>query len=92
MSAALAVLTACGSSDSPADTVSTPQATSTRTIASQSTPTSVSATAATETVTGNEQRPLAPDFTLPNANGPEVTLSELSAEQPVILVFYRAFW
>ncbi len=34
----------------------------------------------------------APDFTLPNANGPEVTLSDLSAEQPVVLVFYRAFW
>ncbi len=35
---------------------------------------------------------VAPDFTLPSANSSPVTLSELSAEKPVVLVFYRAFW
>jgi peroxiredoxin len=35
---------------------------------------------------------VAPDFTLPSANSGEVTLSALAAEQPVVLVFYRAFW
>lgn len=35
---------------------------------------------------------IAPDFTLPSANSEPVTLSELSAEKPVVLVFYRAFW
>jgi hypothetical protein len=41
---------------------------------------------------GTEPGDIAPDFTLPSANGPDVTLSALSAQQPVVLVFYRAFW
>ena len=40
----------------------------------------------------DKQIGIAPDFTLPNAKGSAVTLSELSSESPVVLVFYRAFW
>ena len=35
---------------------------------------------------------LAPDFTLPNAQGGEVTLSGYRGDKNVVLVFYRAFW
>lgn len=34
----------------------------------------------------------APDFTLPNAHGQPVTLSEQLAEGPVVLTFYRGAW
>ncbi len=37
-------------------------------------------------------RELALDFTLPNAQGGEVTLSDYRGEKNVVLVFYRAFW
>jgi peroxiredoxin len=40
----------------------------------------------------NQLISVAPDFTLPNATGADITLSELSAQQPVVLVFYRAYW
>jgi len=34
----------------------------------------------------------APDFTLPNASGKDVTLSELLKDGPVVLSFYRGAW
>lgn len=34
----------------------------------------------------------APDFTLPNARGGQVTLSKLVAKGPVVLTFYRGGW
>jgi len=34
----------------------------------------------------------APDFALPNGDGKLVTLSEVTARSPVMLVFYRGFW
>ncbi len=34
----------------------------------------------------------APDFTLPNATGGEVTLSELLVDGPAVLSFYRGAW
>lgn len=34
----------------------------------------------------------APDFTLPNAHGDDVTLAELLAEGPVVVSFYRGGW
>ncbi len=34
----------------------------------------------------------APDFTLPNAHGGDVTLSQYRDDKNVVLVFYRAFW
>jgi peroxiredoxin len=34
----------------------------------------------------------APDFVLPNANGREVRLTDLLAQGPVVLVFYRGAW
>ena len=33
-----------------------------------------------------------PDFTLPDAAGRPVSLSEFRGKQPVILVFYRGYW
>ncbi len=37
--------------------------------------------------------PKAPEFTLPSANkGTEISLSQFQGGQPVVLVFYRAYW
>ena len=37
-------------------------------------------------------RPAAVDFSLPSAQGPQYTLSSFAGQQPVVVVFYRAFW
>jgi cytochrome oxidase Cu insertion factor (SCO1/SenC/PrrC family) len=34
----------------------------------------------------------APDFTLPDASGRPVTLTEYRGKKPVVLVFYRGAW
>jgi hypothetical protein len=34
----------------------------------------------------------APDFTLPDAAGRPVTLSDYRGKQPVVVVFYRGYW
>ena len=34
----------------------------------------------------------APDFTLPNPNGEQVSLSRLLAQGPVVVTFYRGTW
>jgi cytochrome oxidase Cu insertion factor (SCO1/SenC/PrrC family) len=34
----------------------------------------------------------APDFTLPDAGGRQVTLSEYRGKKAVLLVFYRGYW
>jgi cytochrome oxidase Cu insertion factor (SCO1/SenC/PrrC family) len=34
----------------------------------------------------------APDFTLEDQNGRQVTLSDSRSKNPVVLVFYRAYW
>lgn len=34
----------------------------------------------------------APDFTLPNARGEAVTLSQLLAKGPAVIAFYRGAW
>jgi len=39
-----------------------------------------------------KQGEAAPDFTLPNARGEQVTLSKLLVEGPVVLAFYRGGW
>jgi cytochrome oxidase Cu insertion factor (SCO1/SenC/PrrC family) len=35
---------------------------------------------------------LAPDFTLEDQNGKQVTLSAARGKSPVVLVFYRGYW
>jgi peroxiredoxin len=35
---------------------------------------------------------VAPDFTVPDANEVRRQLSELCAERPIVLVFYRGHW
>jgi peroxiredoxin len=35
---------------------------------------------------------LAPDFSLPESTGATVTLAELTADMPCVLVFYRGHW
>jgi hypothetical protein len=35
---------------------------------------------------------IAPDFTLPNASGEQVKLSDLLARGPVVVSFYRGTW
>ena len=72
-------------STAPVATLPAVDPTATSEAGSQSDPTPTSEPAISN-------RAIAPDFTLPNANGEQVTLSELSAEQPVVVVFYRAFW
>lgn len=37
-------------------------------------------------------RPTAVDFSLPSAQGPQYSLSSFTGQQPVVVVFYRAFW
>lgn len=39
-----------------------------------------------------EQGPGVHDFTLPTADGQQVTLSSYLGEQNVVIVFYRAWW
>jgi len=89
---------ACGSSDAPSDEpTSTPmesaESTSTATTGT-SDPTAT--TDPTEPITSNRPIPepgdAAPGFVLPSATSSDVTLSELTAEGPVVVVFYRAFW
>ena len=40
----------------------------------------------------NEISTMAPDFTLPSIQGPEYKLSDFRGKQPVVIVFYRAYW
>ncbi len=40
-----------------------------------------------------ESRAKAPEFTLPAANkGTDISLAQFQGDQPVVLVFYRAYW
>ena len=43
-------------------------------------------------VTFVDESDMASDFTLPNAHGGDVTLSQYRDDKNVVLVFYRAFW
>ena len=57
-------------------------------------PTAVAASqpAATPTPPPAPAREAAVDFSLPSAQGPQYTLSSFAGQQPVVVVFYRAFW
>jgi hypothetical protein len=41
---------------------------------------------------GEVQGGLAADFSLPDTAGTKVTLAELTAQGPAVLVFYRGYW
>lgn len=93
--ASVVSLAACAGSEAaaqPTPTASAPAADST--LATQPPAPAPTATSRAKPSTGplNLRISVAPDFTLPNANGSDITLSALSSQQPVVLVFYRAFW
>lgn len=106
--AALAfVLAACGDTAAPAETAaqSTPAATQAPAPAATEPPApppptpTPQPTAAltphppiTPPPTQDPARPAAVDFSLPSAQGPQYTLSSFAGQQPVVVVFYRAFW
>ncbi len=58
----------------------------------QPTPTPVPQPPATPTPPPAPARAAAVDFSLPSAQGPQYTLSSFAGQQPVVVVFYRAFW
>ncbi|MBK8235858.1 MAG: redoxin domain-containing protein [Deltaproteobacteria bacterium] len=39
-----------------------------------------------------QPREVAPEFTLPDADGNPVSLAQLRSRGPVVLVFYRGWW
>ena len=78
------VLAACGDTAAPAETAAevTPAATQ---APAPPTATDTPAPAA-------PARAAAVDFSLPSAQGPQYTLNSFAGQQPVVVVFYRAFW
>ncbi|MCY4111544.1 MAG: hypothetical protein OXF96_06350 [Chloroflexi bacterium] len=99
------VLAACGDTTAPAEPVaeSAPAATAASAPATataapppaptpQPTATQAPQPAATPTPPPAPARPVAVDFSLPSAQGPQYTLSSFAGQQPVVVVFYRAFW
>ena len=98
------VLAACGDSPAPAEpaaeaapavTAAPAPPTATDTPAPPPAPTpQPTATAAPEPAAtpAPAARPAAVDFSLPSAQGPQYTLSSFAGQQPVVVVFYRAFW
>ena len=76
-------------------TVSTPSAPEIDTPPMSTSTSMAQAPQSTEPVLINTPVPvanLAPDFTLPSIQGTEYTLSDFRSEQPVLVVFYRAYW
>ena len=74
-----AVLSACGGEPEPTNT---PAPTTAATPPASPEPTAQATPAG----------PPAIDFSLPSTQGPEYTLSSFAGQQPVVVVFYRAFW
>jgi hypothetical protein len=88
-----------GSSSTAATATTTPGSTQTPVPATTQEPVAVTETAPDPgddtPVLVNTRGPvamLAPDFTLPSIEGPEYTLSDYRGKQPVLVVFYRAYW
>ena len=99
------VLAACGDTPAPAEpaaeaapaaTAAPAPPTATDTPAPAPTPqpaaTAAPEPAATSAPPPAPARPAAVDFSLPSAQGPQYTLSSFAGQQPVVVVFYRAFW
>ena len=102
------ILAACGDTAAPPETAAavTPAATQapappTATEAPatpppaptpQPTPAPVSKATAAPTAPPAPALPTAADFSLPSAQGPQYALSSFAGQQPVVVVFYRAFW
>jgi len=79
----------------PTFVVENPTSTTSTTVSTPSAPEIETPPMPTETVLINTPVPvanLAPDFTLPSIQGTEYTLSDFRSEQPVLVVFYRAYW
>ena len=101
------VLAACGDTTAPAEPAAEaapaateapapPTATDTpappTAATAQPTPAPVSQETAAPTPPPAPARAAAVDFSLPSAQGPQYTLSSFAGQQPVVVVFYRAFW
>jgi len=91
------VLTACGDTTAPAEPAATaapapPTATDTPAPPPEPTPQPTATAAPEPAATPAPERPAAVDFSLPSAQGPQYTLSSFAGQQPVVVVFYRAFW
>ncbi len=78
---ALALLLGCSDPSSPDASAA---------ASSDAPPTALTADAAAQRALGVGDR--APDFVLPNATGQSVRLSDLLADGPVVLTFYRGAW
>ena len=92
-------LAACGEDAATAETAaeSTPAATQAPALAATEAPATpppapTSQATAAPTEPPAPARPAAVDFSLPSAQGPQYTLSSFAGQQPVVVVFYRAFW
>ena len=88
-------LAACGEDAATAETAAeaTPVATQApATPTPQPTPALAPHPPITPPPTQTPARPAAVDFSLPSAQGPQYTLSSFAGQQPVVVVFYRAFW
>ncbi|MCY3912396.1 MAG: hypothetical protein OXG43_04000 [Chloroflexi bacterium] len=70
----------------------TPTPEPTPTPAPEPTPTPTPEPTPTPTPPQAPARPAAVEFSLPSAQGPQYTLSSFQGQQPVVVVFYRAFW
>ena len=107
VAAAAVVLTACGEDAEPAapaaevkyaaiEAPAPPTATDTPAPppapTPQPTPTSDPQPPATPTPPPAPARTAAVGFSLPSAQGPQYTLNSFAGQQPVVVVFYRAFW
>ena len=100
VAAAAVVLTACGEDAEPAAPAAEVKSAAIEAPApptSTDTPAPPPAPTPQPTATSVPQpaapaRAAAVDFSLPSAQGPQYTLNSFTGQQPVVVVFYRAFW
>ncbi len=85
MTAVIAAIIACGQDSSTSETTSS---------TNDEPPAPETQAEVVEVAESVPDLPTAPDFALPAANRDniEISLSSFQGDQPVVLVFYRAYW